>query len=101
MLNHAEAIDTTLPGRSAALRHTNQNLSKRYEITHYYSSARVWKITTTAVLDKDENLLWSGLQWHWSRHGSEMTALPILLAAVYLGSGNFFYKIVHKSFILQ
>ena len=25
-------------------------------------------------------------------HGSEMTPLPILLAAVYLGTGNFFFQ---------
>ena len=46
------------------------------------------KIATTVVLDKDENLLWSGLQRHWSCHSNEMTLLPILLAAVYLSTGN-------------
>ena len=34
------------------------------------------KIATTVVLDKDENLLWSGLQWHRSCHSNEMTPLP-------------------------
>ena len=44
------------------------------------------KIATTVVLDKDENLLWSGLQRHRSCHSNEMTLLPISLAAVYLGT---------------
>ena len=35
------------------------------------------KIATTVVLDKDENLLWSGLQRHRSWHSNEMTLLPI------------------------
>ena len=39
---------------------------------------RFGKTDTTVVLDKDENLLWSGLQWHRSCHSSEMTPLPIL-----------------------
>ena len=55
------------------------------------------KIATTVVLDKDENLLWSGLQRHQSCH----SVLPILLAAVYLGTGNCSSKIVHGSFFLQ
>ena len=55
---------------------------------------RFGKIATTVVLDKDENLLGSGLQWHRSCHSNEMTSLPILLAAVYLGTGNFSSKIV-------
>ena len=46
------------------------------------------KICTTVVLDKDENLLWSGLQWHRSFRSNEITLLPILLAAVFLGTGN-------------
>ena len=56
---------------------------------------RFGKINTTVVLNKDETLLWSGLQWHRSCHGNEMTPLPILLAAVYLGSGNCSSKIVY------
>ena len=40
---------------------------------------RFGKIATTVVLDKDENLLWSGLQWHRSCHSNEMTPSPILL----------------------
>ena len=59
------------------------------------------KIATTVVLDKDENFLWSGLQRHRSCHSNEMTPLPILLAAVYLGTGNCSSKIVHGSFLLQ
>ena len=47
------------------------------------------------MLDKDENLSWSGLQWHRSCHSNEMTPLPILLAAIFLGTGNCSYKIVH------
>ena len=56
---------------------------------------RFGKIDTTVVLDKDETLLWSGLQWHRSCHGNEMTPLPTLLAAVYLGTGNCSSKIVY------
>ena len=62
---------------------------------------RFGKIDTTVVLDKDENLLWSGLQWHRSCHSNEMTPLPILLAAVFLGTGNCSFKIVYWSFFLQ
>ena len=61
----------------------------------------IGKIATTVVLDKDENLLLSGLQWHRSCHSNEMTLLPILLAAVYLGTGNCSSKIIHGSFFLQ
>ena len=59
------------------------------------------KIATTVVLDKDENLLWSGLQRHRSCHSNEMTLLPILLTAVYLGTGNCSSKIIHGSFFLH
>ena len=59
------------------------------------------KTATTVVLDKDENLLWSGLQRHRSCHSNEMTLLPILLAAVYLGTGNCSSKIIDGSFFLQ
>ena len=52
------------------------------------------KMATTVVLDKEDNLLWSGLQWHRSCHSNEMTLLPILLAAVYLGTGKCSSKIV-------
>ena len=55
------------------------------------------KITKAAVLDEDENLLWSRLQWHWSCHSNEMTPFPILLTAVFLGSGNGSSHIVHGS----
>ena len=59
------------------------------------------KIATTVVLDKDENLLWSGLQWHRSCRSNEMTLLPILLTEVFLGTGNCSSKIIHGSFFLQ
>ena len=62
---------------------------------------RFGKIDTTVVLDKDENLLWSGLQWHRSRHSNEMTPLPILLAAWFLSTGNCSSKIVYWSFFQQ
>ena len=58
------------------------------------------KIATTVVLDKDENLLWSGLQWHRSCYSNEMKPLPIILAAIFL-SGNCSSKIDHRSFFLQ
>ena len=59
------------------------------------------KIAPTVVLDKDENLLWSGLQWHRSCHSNEMTLLPILLTEVFLGTENCSSKIIHGSFFLQ
>ena len=59
------------------------------------------KIATTVVLDKDESLLWWGLQWHRSCHSNEMTLLPILLTEVFLGTGNCSSKIIHGSFFLQ
>ena len=62
---------------------------------------RFGKIDTTVVLDKDENLLWSSLQGHRSCHSNKITLLPILLAAVYLGTGNCSSKIIHESFFLQ
>jgi len=62
---------------------------------------RFGQINTTVVLDKDENLLWSGLQWHRSCHSNEMTPLPILHAAVFLSTGNCSSKIVYWSFFLQ
>ena len=62
---------------------------------------RFGKIATTCVLDKDENLLWSGLQWHRSCHSNRVTLLPILLAAVFLGTGNCSCKIVYVSFFPQ
>ena len=36
----------------------------------------------TVILDKNENLLWSGLQRHWSCHSNGTTPLPILLTAL-------------------
>ena len=46
------------------------------------------KIATTVVSDKDENLSWSGFQWHQSCHSNEMTPLPIILAALFLTVWN-------------
>ena len=62
---------------------------------------RFGNINTTVVLDEDETLLWSGWQWHHSFLGNEMTPLAILLAAVFLGTGNCSSKIVYWSFNLQ
>ena len=62
---------------------------------------RLGKMDTTVILDKDETLLLSGLQWHRSCRGNEMTPLPILLAAVFLGTGNCSFKIVYWTFFLQ
>ena len=50
---------------------------------------RFGKIDSTVVLNKDENLLWSGLQWHQSCHSNEMTLLPIILAALFLTMKSF------------
>ena len=53
------------------------------------------------AINKDESLLWSGLQRHRSCHRNEIMLLPILLAAIYLGTGTCSSKIVHGSFFLQ
>ena len=73
----------------------------RLSINYVAKKQSFGKIATTVVLDEDEKLLWSGLQRHRSCHSNEMTLLPILLAAVYLGTGNCSSKIVHGSFFLQ
>ena len=66
-----------------------------------YVAISFGKIATTVVLDEDENLFLSGLQRHRSCHSNEMTLLPILLAAVYLGTGNCSSKIIHGNFFVQ
>ena len=55
---------------------------------------RLWKIATTVVSDKDENLLLLTLQWHRSCRSNEMTLLPI-----FLGTGNCSSAIVFGSFV--
>ena len=62
---------------------------------------RFGKIATAVLLNKDGNLLWSGLQWHRSCHSNEITPLPILLAAVSLSTGSCSSKIVYESFFFQ
>ena len=62
---------------------------------------RFGKIAATVVSDKNENLLSSGFQRHRSCHRNEMTLLPVLLAEVYVGTGNCSAKIVHGNFFLQ
>ena len=59
-----------------------------------------WSLDLTDTLDRDENLLWSGLQWHRSCHSSEMKPSPIMLAAIFL-RGNCSSEIDHKSFFLR
>ena len=54
---------------------------------------RFGKIVTTILLDEDENLLWSGLQWHRSCCSNEMTKLPLLLAAVFISTGSCNYPL--------
>ena len=67
-------------------------------ITNYFAINKDLEIW---ILDKDENLLCSGLQKHWNCHSNEMKPLPILLAAVFLGAGNSSSKIVYGSSFLQ
>ena len=62
---------------------------------------RFGKIATTVLSDKDENLLWLRLQWHWGCPSNEMTLLPILIVAVFLGTGKCSSKIVYGSFFFQ
>ena len=56
-------------------------------------------VTTTAVSDNDKNLFWAGLPWHQGCYSNEITPLIILLAAVFLGTGNS-SKIVHGNFLV-
>ena len=49
-----------------------------------YIVIKFGKITTTAVLDKEEKWSWSVLQRHQGCHSNEMTPLAILFAAVFL-----------------
>ena len=78
----------------------SRSIPSKFERKLRRHKQRFGKIDTTVVLDKDENLLWSGLQWHRSCHSNEMMPLPILLAAVFLGTGNCSSKIVYWSFFL-
>ena len=77
------------------------SIPPKFEHKLHRHNQRFGKIATTVVLDKDEDLLRSGLQRHRSCHRNEMTLLPILLSAVYLGNGNFSSKVVQVSFFLQ
>ena len=58
-------------------------------------------MATTGVLDKDRNCLDLGCNGIGVVIARKMTLLPILLAAVYLGTGSCSFKIVHGSFFLQ
>ena len=62
--------------------HFSGSISPKFQHKLHRHKKRFGKIASTAVLDKDENLLRSGLQWHWSCHSSDMMPLPILLAVV-------------------
>ena len=77
------------------------SISPKFEHKVRLHKQRFEKIATTVVLEKDENLLWLGLQRHPSCHSDEMTLLPILLAAVYLRTGNCSSKIAYGSFFLE
>ena len=105
-------FNSVLMERSLARSTTNKNFKvARYSFSGSIPSKferklrrheqRLGEINTTVVLDKNETLLWSGLQWHRSCHSNEMTPLPILLAAVFLGTGNCSSKTVYWSFLLQ
>ena len=74
------------------------NSSVKGRITNYFAINKDLEIW---ILDKDENLLCSWLQKHRNCHSNEMKPLPILLAAVFLGTGNSSPKIVHGSSVLQ
>ena len=49
------------------------NIPPKFEHKLRHHKQRFGKIVTSIVLDKDENLLWSGLQWHRSCHGNAIT----------------------------
>ena len=58
-------------------------------INYVATNKHLEKITTTDVLDKDENLSWSGLQWHRSCHSNVMTPLSIIVATLFLTMKSF------------
>ena len=65
---------------------------------------RFGKITTTDVLDKYENLLWTGLQRHRSCQSKEMGAIFCNLftcSRIFLGTGNSPSKIFHGNVFLR
>ena len=89
-------------GRVKVARYSfSRSIPPKFERKLRRHKQRFGKIDTTVVLDKEENWLWSGLQWHRSCHSNEMMPLPILLAAVFLGTGNCSSKIVYWSFYLR
>ena len=63
-------------------------------------SIKIWKNYRLSCKDKDEKLLWSELKWHQNCHCNEMTPLPNLRVVIYLGTENYFSKIVHGNFFL-
>ena len=75
----------------------SESISTKFEHKLRRHKQRFGKIVTTVVLDKDENLLWLGLQCRLSCHSNEMTPLPILPAAVFLVTGTCSSKIVQGS----
>ena len=56
------------------------------------------KVSATAVLDKDENLLWSGLQWHRNCHSNEMTPLLFYLRPYFSAVETAFPKSFTETF---
>ena len=60
-----------------------------FELKLRCNKQRFGKMATTGVLDKDEKLLWSRLQWHRSCHSNEITPLAERCS----------YKIVYGSLI--
>ena len=95
------AVPGQLTYIKVARRSFSGSIPPKFEHTLRRSKQRFGKVATTVVLDKDENLSWSGLQRHRSCHSNEMTLLPVLFAEVYLGTGNCSTKIVHGSVFLH
>ena len=69
------------------------NSSVKGRITNYFAINKDLEIL---VLDKDKRVA-----KHRNCHSNEMKPLPILLAAVFLNTGNSCSKIVHGSSFLQ
>ena len=90
-------LDTAFQGRYLPSLSINYvAINKHLEKSHH-----------SCITDKDENLLWSGLQWHWSCHSNKMKPLSIMLAhgswlaAIFL-RGNCSSKTGdHRIFFLQ
>ena len=73
----AKAVPSFLRYFKVARYSFSGSINPKFEQKLCHHKQRFGKIATTVALNKDENLLWSGLQRHRSWPSNEMTLLPI------------------------